>query len=106
MQEKLEQVSAILDQLPATALAAVAADVARSERISAEQILRATVVQRMTGWGYSELAFQLQDSSMLRRFCRLGAGAVFSEVMLREAIEYITPLTKECVMRHLSAHGF
>lgn len=106
MQEKLEQVSVILDKLPATALAAVAADVARSKRVSVEQVLRAIVVQRMTGWGYSELAFQLQDSSMVRRFCRLGAGAVFSEVMLREAIEHITPPTKECVISHLSAHGF
>jgi hypothetical protein len=105
LQEKLEQVSAVLDGLPTTALAAVTADVARSERISAEQILRAIVVQRMTGWGYSELAFELQDSSMLRRFCRLGAGAVLSEAMLQEAIERITPQTIECVTRHLAAHG-
>lgn len=60
----------------------------------------------MTGWEYDELAFQLQDSSMLRQFCRLGPSAVFSEVMLREVIERITPQTKECVMRHLAEHGF
>lgn len=96
----------MLDEMPSTALAAVSADSARSERIAAEQILRAIVVQRMTGWGYDDLAFHVQDSSMLRRFCRLGAGDAFSEAMLREAIQRITPQAMELVTRHLVAHGF
>ena len=105
LQEKLERASAIVDGLPATAIAAMNADVVRSERISAEQVLRAIVVQRMTGWGYGELAFQLQDSSMLRRFCRLGPGAALSEAMVQDALQRITPQTMECVTRHLVAHG-
>lgn len=105
MDAKLEQASAALDELPSDTVAAVTADAARCDGISAEQTLRAIVVQRMTGWGYGDLAFRVQDSAMLRRFCRLGPGDAFSEAMLQQAIQRITLPTMELVTRHLVAHG-
>lgn len=106
LQGKLEQANATLEDLPSSTLAEVTTDAAGSKGISAEQILRAIVVQRMTGWGYSDLAFHLQDSSTLRRFCRLGPGHAFSEAMLQEAVQRVSPRTMELVIGHLVAHGF
>lgn len=106
LQKKLEPANAIVEGLPSTILAAVSADAGRSEGISAEQILRAIVVQRMTGWAYGDLAFHVQDSSMLRRFCQLGPGDAFSEAILREAIQRVTPQTVELLTGHLATHGF
>ena len=105
MEEKLEQASVVLDGLPSGTVAAVTADAARGDGISAEQTLRAIVIQRMTGWGYGDLAFRVQGSAMLRRFCRLGPGDAFSEAMLEQAIQRITLPTMERVTRHLVAHG-
>ena len=60
----------------------------------------------MTGWSSREIAFHVQDSSTLRKFCRLGPGDAFSEAMLQEAIQRITPPTMELLVSHLAAHGF
>jgi hypothetical protein len=62
-------------------------------------------IKQMTGWSYDELAFHLQDSSMLRRFCRIGAGDLPSKSMLQTSIERITPKTWERVTRHLVEHA-
>jgi hypothetical protein len=45
---------------------------AGAKRISAEQILRATVLLRLSGFTYQELDFHIVDSQSIRRFCRIG----------------------------------
>jgi hypothetical protein len=110
---ELEQTSALLDALPVAVLGAVHGDLVaagdhtdqRSEVMLAVQVLRAMAIKQLTGWSYDELAFQLQDSSTLRRFCRLGAGDSLSESMLQTSIECITPQTWERVNRHLVEHA-
>jgi hypothetical protein len=105
--------SALLDGLPATTLGALERDLVaaggnadqRSAVMTAAGVLRAMAIKQMTGWSYDELAFHLQDSSMLRRFCRMGSGASLSESTLRASIECITAQTWECVTRHLLEHA-
>ena len=104
LQERLEELSTTLDGLLASALAATNPDVGQSAGISAEQLLRAIVVQRMTGWDVGNLAFQVQDSSLLRKFCRLGPANAFSTAMLEEAIDRVTPQTMALLTDHLVAH--
>ena len=101
----LEQTSAILDALPGSTLAAVHAEIAAAggdldkgrEGLSAAQVLRAMAIKQMTAWSYVELAFRLQDSSMLRGFCRIAAGASISESMLQKSIECVTPRSRPTV---------
>ncbi len=80
--QELEQISAVLDQLP-EAGKLVHADLIRrgSEQVdpnkgrdgmTAEQVLRALVVKQMNGFSYEELAFHLADSRTYRSFCRFG----------------------------------
>src|SRR5262249_3254918 len=109
---KLEQIGATLDALPGTTLQAVEADIdgvgddaERHDGMSAPQVLRAMVIQQVTGMSYDELAFHLQDSSMFRGFCRIGAGQSFSPALLQKSIHRITPRTWECVRCHLAAFG-
>jgi IS5 family transposase len=45
------------------------------EGMTAEQVVRASIVKQMFGSSYEELAFQLGDSLVLRGFCRLSPSA-------------------------------
>src|SRR5690348_3297394 len=38
--------------------------------LTAQQVLRATVLKQMKGYSYDELAFHLSDSQSYRAFCR------------------------------------
>lgn len=44
----------------------------RSERLTAEQVLRALLVKQRNGFTFRALAFHLADSQTYRTFCRLG----------------------------------
>jgi hypothetical protein len=104
--------SAALGALPETALAAVHADIVagggddkRRGWMSAAQVLRAMVIKQSTGCSSDELAFHLQDSSMLRGFCRIAPGDSLSEEIVERSIGCITEATWELVSRHLEACG-
>ena len=77
---EFEEISTILDEIPEV-LATVHADVVPVDvdpetgrpGMNAEQVLRALVVKQMKSYSYKVLAFHLEDSTTVRRFCRYGA---------------------------------
>ena len=73
--------SMVLDALP-EATARIYADLVRPgtkpgkgrKGLTAEQVLRATLIKQMNGFSYEQLAFHLSDSTSYRWFCRIGLG--------------------------------
>ncbi len=102
---ELDEVSAILNEAPHV-LAMVHADVkppdvdAETGRpgMTAEQVLRAAVVKQMKGYSYEELAFHIEDSTTMRRFCRYGVmDRTPSSSALQRNVSRISPDTFEQV---------
>ena len=110
---KLGSIGAMVDALPETTLAAVDADIVaaggdankRGEWMSAAQISRAMAIKHSTACSHDELAFHLQDSLILRAFCRIAPGDLLSEQMVERSIGCITEKTWEVVSRQLGACG-
>jgi transposase, IS5 family len=79
---ELAEMSRVLDTMGAT-LHAVRRDLVGRvvsvrrgrEGLSAEQVLRAALVKKMFRVSYDELAFHLEDSGLLRAFCRLSPSS-------------------------------
>ena len=62
--------------------------------MSAEQVLRAAIVMFLFGFTYEELAFHINDSRSLRRFCCIGiADKGFRKSALNKNIKAIGPET-------------
>lgn len=81
--------------------AGVAADNGR-EGMSAEQVLRSLIVRHIGGFTLDDLAFQLEDSSTYRRFCRFGIGDKGpSSSALQRDFKRISPETLEAINRLL-----
>jgi len=87
-----------------------------AEGMSAEQVLRATILKQTEGFTYEELAFHLMDSRTYRNFCRIGfAHKGFKKSALclpapssRQAgknIKAISSETWESINRLLVAYG-
>jgi transposase, IS5 family len=110
---ELRLMSAIVDALPPTALAAVHADIVAAggdpdkgrEGMSADQVLRAMVIKQMTSSSYNELAFHMHDSWTFRAFCRIGMGESLSKSTLQKNIKCIKAETWEVVNHHLVAYA-
>jgi IS5 family transposase len=100
---ELERISWILDQ-EATIVDMVHQDLCRGRcpqatgayGMSAEQVLRASIVKRMFGLSYELLPFHLADSNSLQRFCLIG---------IAKNIKRIAPETWERINRILTVHG-
>jgi len=78
--DELRAVSEVLDEAPGLArfvqldlCDGVDADNGR-QGMSAEQVLRCAVAQKLEQWTFEELAFHLADSQSFRAFCRIGIG--------------------------------
>jgi IS5 family transposase len=106
---ELAQISALIDGLPREALEAVHADIVAAggdpdkgrEGMSAEQVVRATIVKQMTTSSYDELAFHLQDSWTYRAFCRVAMGESIAKSTLQKNIKCVRPETWERINRLL-----
>jgi len=74
--------------------------------MSADQILRAAIVQRLYDFTYADLAFHIADSRALRRFCRIGiADKGFKKSALNANIKSISEKTWEAIFRDLLGHA-
>jgi IS5 family transposase len=74
--------------------------------MSADQILRAAIVQRLYDFTYADLAFHIADSRALRRFCRIGiADKGFKKSALNANIKSICEETWEAIFRDLLGHA-
>src|SRR5208282_3483671 len=105
---ELAEMSRVLDTMTSS-LAAVRHDLVGRRKVSvkkgrkglsAEQVLRASVVKQMFDVSYEELAFHLEDSLQLRAFCRLRpSDPPPKKSALQANIGAIRPRTWEAVNR-------
>jgi IS5 family transposase len=74
--------------------------------MSADQVLRAAVVKQLYSFTYEQLAFHMDDSKALSRFCRIGiADKGFGKSALNANIKRISPDTWERIFRDLLVHA-
>ena len=74
--------------------------------MSAEQVLRAAIVKFLFGFTYEELAFHINDSRSLRRFCRIGiADKGFKKSGLNKNIKAISPETWDALLRDIVGYA-
>jgi IS5 family transposase len=102
---ELEHISQILDGNPIIyemALQDLTHNVEKScagaNGMTAEQVVRATVLKQMENFSYEELAFHILDSICYRSFCRIGfADKGFKKSALCNNIKAISPKTWEAI---------
>ena len=111
---ELEIISRIIDSTP-TICDYVLQDLNRGKFIkkksgadgmSADQVLRSAVVLHLFGFTYEQLAFHMNDSRSLRRFCRIGfADEGFKKSALNANIKRISEQTWEVILLDLVAYA-
>jgi transposase, IS5 family len=67
--------------------------------MTAEQIVRAAIVQKIGTYSYRELAFHLADSRAYRQFCKLGMKKPFEKSALQKGIKAISKESWELMNR-------
>lgn len=74
--------------------------------MTAEQVVRASVLKQMENFSYEELAFHILDSICYRAFCRIGfADKGFKKSALGNNIKAISPKTWEAINRIVLAYA-
>jgi IS5 family transposase len=74
--------------------------------MSAEQVLRAAIVMFLFDFTYEQLAFHINDSRSLRRFCDIGiTDKGFKKSALNKNIKAIGPETWEAIMRDIVGYA-
>lgn len=69
-----------------------------AQGMTAEQVLRATIVKMLFGFTYQELAFHIIDSQSIRRFCQIGiADKGFKKSVLNKNIKALSGGTWQAV---------
>lgn len=63
--------------------------------MTAEQIVRAAIIQKIGTYSYRELAFHLTDSMAYNQFCKTGMKKSFKKSALQKAIKAISKETWE-----------
>jgi transposase, IS5 family len=103
---ELEEISRILDENPEVAQAAhselvrgVRSDTGAKAKLSADQVVRVTILYQSNRWSFDELAFELSYNTAYRRFCRLGFGQHVSRSTLNRDIGRLGPETWEAIHR-------
>ena len=98
--KEFAQISAILDSND-NIYALVRQDLGISENnvgangMTAEQVLRAAIVQKIGEYSYRELAFHLADSRVYSHFCKIGIGKPFKKSALQRGIKALSDETWE-----------
>jgi transposase, IS5 family len=105
--KELEQISQVLDATP-TVLDLVFQDLLKTRRadtgrkgMTAEQVLRCTILKQYRELTYEEMAFHLEDSDAFRSFARLEMGQYPSKSILQDNIKAITEETWEAIHRDI-----
>jgi IS5 family transposase len=108
---ELEAISQVLDQNPGI-LELVFQDLVKCQRtdtgrdgMTAEQVLRCTILKQYRELTYEELAFHLEDSMAFRSFARLKMGQYPCGSTLQDNIKAIAAETWEAVNRMLLEHA-
>ena len=74
--------------------------------MSADQVLRAGIVMFLFDCTYEELAFHINDSRSLRRFCGIGiADRGFKKSALNKNIKAISPETWDAILRDIVGYA-
>ena len=74
--------------------------------MSAEQVLRSAIVMFLFDFTYEELAFHINDSRSLRRFCGIGiADKGFKKSALNKNIKAIGPDTWDAILRDIVGYA-
>jgi IS5 family transposase len=109
--KELEQMSRILDATP-TVMDLVFQDLVKTRRsdtgregMTAEQVLRCTILKQYRELTYEELAFHLEDSDAFRSFSRLEMGQYPSKSILQENIKAIREETWEAIHRDIIGYA-
>jgi len=109
---ELEEISRILDENPTIAEAAhadlvrgVRTDTGAKAKLSADQVVRATILYQSNRWSFDELAFELSYNTAYRKFCRLGFDQHVSRSTLNRDIGRVGPKAWEAIHRTLIAHA-
>jgi len=77
-----------------------------AQGMSADQVLRAAVIKQLYSFTYEQLAFHMEDSKALSRFCRIGiADKGFGKSALNANIKRISPDTWQRISQDLLAHA-
>ena len=113
-EKELESISCIIDRMP-TICQRVLQDLNKGKIIirrtgangmSAEQVLRSAIVMFLFDFTYEELAFHINDSRSLRRFCRVGiADKGFKKSALNKNIKAIAAKTWEAIARDIIGYA-
>lgn len=79
---------------------------AGAKGMSADQVLRCTIVKTLFGFSYEELAFHIVDSHSLRWFCRIGiADEGFKKSALNRNIKAISDQSWEMIHRDILGYA-
>jgi len=112
--QELEAMSGILDSKPIISELALqdlckmhaAESRAGAKGMSAEQVVRAAIVNRIYSMTYKELAFHMVDSQSIRRFCRIGiADKGFKKSVLNKNIKALSAQTWEAIHREVLGYA-
>ena len=108
---ELDAMSEIIEANPCI-IELVYKDLVRTKRadtgrngMTAEQVLRCTVLKQYRNLSYDELAFHLQDSMSFRAFGRMAIGQAPCASTLQENITAITEETWEAIHRSLMGYA-
>jgi len=75
------------------------------EGLSADQVVRATILYQSNGWSFEQLAFELTFHAAYRGFCRLGLDEHPSKSVLHRDMGRIQPQTWEAIHRIVIHHA-
>ncbi len=108
-----EEISQILDRNPTIyelalqdLLTEIKCPGAGAEGMSADKVVRATIIKKKEDYSYEELAFHIVDSNCFRKFCRIGIGDKgFSKSALCNNIKSIKASTWEAINKILVGHS-
>jgi IS5 family transposase len=77
-----------------------------AEGMTADQVVRATIVKQIEGFSYKNLAFHIMDSRCYSRFCRIGlTDKGFGKSALNSNIKALRAETWKAINRVLAAWG-
>lgn len=109
--KELEQISLILDEnrklveiVYEDLIRAKRADTGR-EGLTAEQVLRCTILKQYRQLSYEELAFHLEDSWAFREFSRLNREQHPCKSVLQESIKSLSEETWEAIHREILGYA-